>query len=88
MSVEKATAFLAFVQEDGALQAAIAALRGPESLEKLVALAEEQGFHFTVDDYREAVILAAEGELSDEALEKTAEEAGFSMQSTKPPPEN
>jgi len=79
MSVEQATAFLAHVQENEELQRILAALRGADSLEQLAAIGRERGFHFNEEEYREAVVAAAEGELSDEAIAEAAKEAGLSL---------
>lgn len=74
MSLENAHAFLKEAQGNAALRNRIAALKGAGSLKKLAMIAAESGFYFTEDEYRLAVMEAAEGELSDSAINAVIDE--------------
>lgn len=77
MSIPEALSFIAAVGESPALQEQINQLRGRDVLEQLVELGSAQGLHFSVDEYRDAVVLMAEGELSDESLDEVLRETGL-----------
>lgn len=74
MSVEKALAFLEYVQSRDALQHRIGQLKGAGALRDLSAIAAGEGFEFSEQEYREAVSITADNELSDEAIERFARE--------------
>ena len=78
MSREQAELFIVHVRRDDVLQEKLNAARGREALAQLVQLATERGFHFTESEYREAVVAAAEGELSSESLDSLVHEMGLS----------
>lgn len=77
MSNSDALSFIAAVGESPELQEQINQLRGRHVLEQLVEIGKEQGFHFTVDEYRDAVVSLAQGELSDESLDEVLRETGL-----------
>jgi predicted ribosomally synthesized peptide with nif11-like leader len=77
MSQQQARAFMEYAQGDEATARRVAALKGRTALQELVAIAGEHGFAFTEEEYRAAVVEAAEGELSDEAIRKTQREMGM-----------
>ena len=77
MSVSDALAFISAVGESVALQEQINQLRGRRVLEQLVELGRERGFNFTEEEYRDAVVSMAEGELSDESLDEVLRETGL-----------
>ncbi len=77
MSLENALAFIASVEKSPELQAEINLYSGAGVLKRLVALGEAHGYGFTEDEYREAVVQLADGELSDEALEEVLRETGL-----------
>lgn len=77
MSSSNALAFIAAVGNSPELQIRINALRGRSVLEQLVEIGEELGHSFTVEDYREAVVSLADGELSEESLDEVLRETGL-----------
>ena len=77
MSNSDALSFITAVGESPELQGQIDLLRGRQVLEQLVEIGRERGFHFTVDEYRDAVVSLAEGELSDESLDEVLRETGL-----------
>jgi len=77
MSIPEALSFIAAVGESPVLQEQINQLRGRDVLERLVELGRERGFDFSVDEYRDAVVSMADGELSDESLEEVLRETGL-----------
>lgn len=72
-----ALAFIAAVGKSPELQARLGRMRGREALEQLVEVGKEVGYVFTVEEYREAVVSLAEGELSDESLDEVLRETGL-----------
>jgi len=74
MSQEKAERFMDAVEMDAALRERVAALTGADAIEKLCAIAHEQGFQFTPEDYRAAVVARSAGELSEESLDELIRE--------------
>jgi len=77
VSKAQANAFINHVGHSPDLQAAVSALTGHGVLAKLVEMGAHNGFAFTEDDYRAAVVDLAEGALSDEALDEVLRDAGF-----------
>jgi predicted ribosomally synthesized peptide with nif11-like leader len=77
MSVAQATAFIEYVGASPALQREIDGYSGPGVLKRLVDLGARTGFSFTEEDYRNAVIELADGELSDESLDAVLRETGL-----------
>lgn len=77
MSVEQALAFLKHLELRDDLRARIAEFGGRGAIGALGRLAATEGFQFSEEDYRAAVIEMADGELSDEALEATQREMGL-----------
>lgn len=77
MPEEVAVAFITHVGKTPALQAEIERLRGPGVLKQLVELAAAQGYEFTEEEYRQAVVQLADGALSDEALDEVLRETGL-----------
>ena len=77
MSQEQAQAFIEYAGSTPAVQAELEGLRGPGVFPRLIALGARYGYTFTADDYREAVVAMAEGELSDAALDEVLRETGL-----------
>ena len=77
MSSSDALAFIAAVGQSPDLQTRINGMRGRDVLDQLVLLGAEAGLTFTVDEYREAVVIMADGELSDAALDEVLRETGL-----------
>lgn len=77
MSSSDALAFIAAVGQSPDLQTQINGMRGRDVLDQLVLLGAEQGLAFTVDEYREAVVTMADGELSEAALDEVLRETGL-----------
>ena len=77
MSRSDALAFIAAVGQSSELQARIDALRGRSVLEQLAEIGLALGYEFTVDEYRDAVVSMAGGELSDESLDEVLRETGL-----------
>lgn len=77
MSVDQAMAFIALVGESPGLQAEINGYSGKGIFARLIALGARHGFHFSEDQYREAVVALADGELSDEALDEVLRDTGL-----------
>jgi len=77
MSIEDALTFIDAAGQPGELQTRVGALRGAGSLDRLRALGEEVGLSFTIEEYREAVVKLAEGELSDAELEGVLRDSGL-----------
>lgn len=77
MSSSDALAFIAAVGKSPELQTQINGLRGRDVLDQLVLLGAAQGMTFTVEEYREAVVIMADGELSEAALDEVLRETGL-----------
>ncbi len=77
MSIPDALSFIKAVGESEPLQEQINRLRGRHVLERLVEMGRERGFEFSVDEYRDAVVSMADGELSDESLDEVLRETGL-----------
>ena len=77
MPASDALAFIAAVGHSPELQERLDRMRGREVLEQLVEVGREFGHQFTVEEYREAVVSLAEGELSDESLDEVLRETGL-----------
>ena len=80
MSLNDALAFINAAGQPGELQNRVAALRGRGILDQLCGMGEEMGLQFTPEEYRDAVVSLAEGELSDEALDEVLRETGLKPQ--------
>lgn len=76
MSVETALRFLEFVATRPELQEQIAAFKGRTAIDSLRALAAGQGYDFSDEEYRAAIVKLAEGELSEEAIREVQRELG------------
>lgn len=76
MSVERALEFLTYVGQRPALQERIAAFKGRTALDEMRGVAAEEGFVFTDADYRAAIVILAEGQLSEEAIREVQRELG------------
>ncbi len=76
MSIDRALEFLDHVAQHTALQERIAAFKGRTAIDELRAVAAEEGFVFTDEDYRAAITHLAEGELSDDAIREVQRELG------------
>jgi len=85
MSVENALAFLQLAEREQSLRAEIGALKGRAAIDGLVVLGAQRGLHFTVEEYRSAVVALANGELDDEALAAVLEEVGLGKDSPYKP---
>jgi predicted ribosomally synthesized peptide with nif11-like leader len=77
MSIPDALSFITAVGESVALQEQLNQLRGRQVLEQIVEIGRERGFDFSVDEYRDAVVSMAAGELSDESLDEVLRETGL-----------
>jgi len=77
MPVTDALAFIAAVGQSPELQERLNGMRGRDVLDQLVEVGRELGCEFTADEYREAVVSLAEGELSDESLDEVLRETGL-----------
>ena len=77
MSVERALEFLQRAPQDAVLQERLSACSGRGAIAQLTAIAADAGYVFSEDDYREAVRIAASGELDQAALDEVMREAGF-----------
>ncbi|MFP4502411.1 MAG: Nif11-like leader peptide family natural product precursor [Candidatus Hydrogenedentota bacterium] len=77
MTVQNAKAFIEHVGKHPELQDRLNALTGRGTLDRLAEIGREEGYEFTAQDYREAVIDMAAGELSPEALDRAAREMGL-----------
>lgn len=80
MSQNDALAFINAAGQPGPLHDRVSALRGRGVLDQLCKMGEEMGLKFTPDEYRDAVITLADGELSDEALDEVLRETGLKPQ--------
>ena len=74
MPIEEASAFIIHIRKDKALQKTIQSLSGRTVLEEVCKLGEQGGYNFNEAEYREAIVLDADGELSDKAIEETMAE--------------
>lgn len=81
MSLNDALAFIHAAGQAGELRDRVAALRGRGVLDQLCQMGEARGLQFTPDEYREAVVSLADGELSDEALDEVLRETGLKPES-------
>jgi predicted ribosomally synthesized peptide with nif11-like leader len=72
-----ALAFIAKVGQSPELQDRLSRMRGRDALDQLVDVGREIGYQFSVEEYREAVVSLAEGELSDESLDQVLRETGL-----------
>jgi predicted ribosomally synthesized peptide with nif11-like leader len=77
MSIDSAKLFLKTVRKNESLRSRIDALAGSDVLAQMVRLAQSEGFDFTLDEYRDAVVLESEGELEVDALNETLEQLGL-----------
>lgn len=72
-----ALAFIAAVGQSPELQERLNRMRGRDVLDQLVEVGREIGYQFSAEEYREAVVALAEGELSDESLDEVLRETGL-----------
>ena len=77
MPASDALAFIAAVGQSPELQERLSRMRGRDALDQLVEVGREIGYQFSVEEYREAVVSLAEGELSDESLDEVLRETGL-----------
>lgn len=70
-------AFIEHVGKTPALQTRVEGLEGKGVLARMVELGAAEGFAFSEEDYRAAVVDLADGALSDESLDEVLREAGF-----------
>ena len=77
MSVENALAFLKLAERDRTLRGEIGLLKGRAAIDGLVVLGAQRGLHFTVEEYRAAVVAMANGELDEAALAAVLDEVGL-----------
>ena len=77
MSLDSVYAFLDHVKNNNQLQQEIASLRGGDSVVKLLMMAREAGYDFSRDEYHQAILELAEGELSNESIHRTAQAMGM-----------
>lgn len=77
MSVDNALKFLALVRRCPELRRRLAEFHGREALTGLVAVAGERGFAFSEEEYRQAVVRSAAGELDTDALNVVLDEMGL-----------
>lgn len=77
MSVDNALKFLALTRRSPELRRRLSEFKGREALAGLVALAGERGFSFSEEDYRQAVVRSAAGELDTDALNGVLDEMGL-----------
>ncbi len=74
MSIEEATAFIQHVRTHTTLQETIQKLTGRDVLEKMSHIGAIEGYAFSQEEYREAIVLDADGGLSEEAIMETMAE--------------
>lgn len=77
MSLDTVYAFLDYVKTNNRLQTEIAELRGLDSVDKLLVKARDAGYDFSRDEYLQAIMELAEGELSDDSIRRTAQSMGL-----------
>ena len=77
MSEANAHAFLEHVRRRPPLQKCIAALKGRSALRDLVTIAAQEGFEFSEEDYRAAIVTCSQGELSPESLDQLTRDMGM-----------
>lgn len=77
MSIESAKLFLNAVRENESLRSHINALSGKDVLGQMIKMAQCEGFDFTLDEYREAVVLESQGELEVDALNEALDQLGL-----------
>ncbi len=76
MPEQDALNFIVHVRRSPDLRKRVDALKGAAAVRDLAALAEKEGFYFTEQEYRAAVVTLSRGELSDEALDALIREMG------------
>jgi hypothetical protein len=77
LSEQIALDFMEKARRSPALCRRINALKGAGAVESLVKIAAEEGFVFTEEEYRKAVVTLAAGELSDDTLDALVQEMGL-----------
>jgi predicted ribosomally synthesized peptide with nif11-like leader len=77
MSTQQAHAFMKHARRNPDLRKRIEALEGADAIREMAAIAEEYGFHFNENEYREAVVDLSGGELSDESLRELLRQTGL-----------
>jgi predicted ribosomally synthesized peptide with nif11-like leader len=81
MSEQTALDFIKQVRCSPVLSRRINALKGAGAVRDLVQIAAEEGFRFTEDEYRQAIVTLSNGELSEDSLNALSREMGLN---TKP----
>lgn len=77
MSVENAQVFIDRIRRDEALGERVRALKGAGAMAAAACIGAEIGLEFTEEEYRAAIVLAAEGQLSPASLAETARKLGI-----------
>ncbi|HNY85310.1 MAG TPA: Nif11-like leader peptide family natural product precursor [Candidatus Hydrogenedentes bacterium] len=77
MSVENALKFLDMTRKSPELRRKLSGFKGREALSGLVALAGERGLAFSEEEYRQAVVKSAAGELDTVSLNGVLDEIGL-----------
>jgi predicted ribosomally synthesized peptide with nif11-like leader len=77
MSIPNAQVFLQRLRTDESLNQRVRALRGAGAMAEAAAIGCEIGLDFTEEEYRAAIGLAAEGQLSEAAIKETARQIGI-----------
>lgn len=77
MSVDNALKFLALTRRCPELRRRLSEFSGRGALAGLVAVAGERGLAFTEEEYRQAVVRSAAGELDTDALNGVLDEMGL-----------
>lgn len=80
MPVDDALKFINHVGHSPELRKRVEALKGVHAIRDMAVLAGQEGFRFTEEEYRAAVMVLAEGELSEESLNEVLRELGVEPQ--------
>jgi len=75
--VENALKFLDMTRKSPELRRKLSGFKGREALSGLVALAGERGLAFSEEEYRQAVVKSAAGELDTVSLNGVLDEIGL-----------
>lgn len=77
MSVDNALKFLALTRKSAELRRRLSEFKGRGALAGLVSVAAEGGLVFSEEEYRQAVVKSAAGELDTDALNGVLDEMGL-----------
>jgi len=77
MSVDNVLKFLALARRSPGVRRRLAKFTGREALAGLVAVAGERGLVFSEEEYRQAVVRSAAGELDTDSLNGVLDEIGL-----------